>query len=611
MRSVISHRICRLSRCTGLGYSDLSCYGSEIRTPHVDSLASHGTRFTDFHTTASNAPSHAALLTGTDHHVTGLGQTVETLTDSPAHRGKAGHEGFLTDQVDSLPETLRSSGGYYTAMAGKWNLGVELQHCPDRRGFDRSFALLAPAANHFAWEPEIAPNDDAKLPRFAQTNVTALHAEDGEYVDNDALPMDFYSSDYYTDKLLDYLNDRPKGKPFLAHLSFSAPHWPLQAPANEIRQYYGVYDEGPKALREQRVDGLKKLGLTPADTREHPLIAPEIAKWGTLTPDQRARSTRTMETYAAMVTRLDYNVGRLLSWLKYRKLYDQTQIIFLATNGPAGISPNLDARTGPDVRGYIGNHYNHSLANIGSERSYTWYGARWAQASSPFRLYQGYPTEGGTRVPCILKTASSLKFKRAICHHFCTIQDIAPTVIEQAGIRAPHAEEHSTSGKKFLHGQSWLPYLRGMAPFLHSAESAFGWELNGQAALRKGSWKISFLNRPIGTEEWELFHLSDDVGETTDLARKRPDKLEELVKEFITYRDEVGVVGLTPQLRGMKGEMTDPSTWVKFETSRSVAQREQTRRQRRQNSYLEGDGMDDESDDDDFQDLDDDAVEMA
>ena len=113
-----------------LGYSDLSCYGSEIRTPHIDSLASHGTRFTDFHTTAANSPSHAALLTGTDHHATGLGQTVETLMDSPAHRGKQGHEGYLTDQVASLPEKLRENGGYYTAMAGKWNLGIELEQCP-------------------------------------------------------------------------------------------------------------------------------------------------------------------------------------------------------------------------------------------------------------------------------------------------------------------------------------------------------------------------------------------------------------------------------------------------------------------------------------------------
>ena len=296
-----------------------------------------------------------------------------------------------------------------------------------------------------AWEPEVAPNDDAKLPRFAQTNVTALHAEDDRYVDNSELPKDFYSSDYYADKLLDYLNHRPKDKPFFAHLSFSAPHWPLQAPANEIRQYFGCYDEGPKTLRDQRLEGLKKLNLVPPDTKPHPMVASEIPKWGSMTPEQRAKSARTMETYAAMVSRLDFNVGRIVSWLKYRKLYDNTQIIFLASNGPAGASPNLDSRAGPEVQRYISKYYNNSIADIGTETSYTWYGARWAQASSPFRLYQGFPTEGGTRVPCILKPTASLNFKKPLCHSLTTIQDIAPTIAQQAGIQlADHHTQHRT-----------------------------------------------------------------------------------------------------------------------------------------------------------------------
>lgn len=608
---MLSHTACgyTLKCCAGLGYSDLSCFGSEIRTPHIDSLASHGTRFTDFHTAAVNSPSHATLLTGIDHHATGLGQTVQTLMDSSAHRGKAGHEGYLTDQVPLLPEVLRREAGYYTAMAGKWNLGVELEHCPDKRGFDRSFALLSDAANHFAWEPDVAPNDDAKLPRFAQINVSALHAENGRYVDNAYLPAEFYSSDYYADKLLDYLDQRPTDKPFFAHLSFSAPHWPLQAPVNEVRQYYGVYDDGPKSLREQRLDALKKLNLVPPDTKTHAMIAPEITKWGSLTAEQRAVSSRRMETYAAMVSRLDYNVGRLISWLKYQKFYNNTQIILLASNGPAGASPNLDPKTGPEVQRYLTKYYNNTLGNIGNPTSFAWYGARWAQTSSPFRLYEGYPTEGATRVSCILKNATNLAFKRALCHSYCSIQDIAPTVAEQAGIQWPPGTSDRTEVSRFLHGRSWLPYLRGLAPFPHPAEQPFGMELNGQAALRKGSWKISFLNRPHGSEEWELFNLSDDLGETNNLARKRPDKLEELVKDFVRYREAVGVVGLTPQLRGLQGEMTDPSTWVKFETSRSVAQREYARRQRRKGSGVLFDAAGAESEDE-FQDLDDDAVEM-
>lgn len=532
--------------------------------------------------------------------------------DSLAHRGKAGHEGYLTDQVASLPETLRRDGAYSTAMAGKWNLGIEREHFPDRRGYDRSFALLAPAANHFAREPEIAPSDDAKLPRFAQMNVAALHAEDGCYVDNDQLPSEYYSSDYYADKLLDYLNDRPKDKPFFAHLSFSAPHWPLQAPANEIRQYYGVYDEGPKTLREQRLEGLQKLGLVPPDTKAHPIVAPEVPKWGALTPEQRAKSARTMETYAAMVSRLDYNVGRLLSWLKYHKLYANTQILFLSTSGPAGASPNLDARTGPEVQRYIAKYHDNALANLGAETSFPFYGARWAQASSPFRLYAGVPTEGGTRVPCILKPPGPLPFRKPLCHSFATIADLAPTMAQQAGVAFPNAAE---TGSHFLHGRSWLPYLLAQTPFPHPASHASGWELAGSGALRKGGWKIVSLDAPHGAGDWQLFHLAEDVGESVDLARKRPEKLEELVKEFLRYREEVGVVGLGAQVRGLKGEMTDPRTWVKFETSWGVMRREEGRRFKRlESAGLDGGGGGgggDEESEDEFQDLDDDAVEMV
>ena len=536
-----------------------------------------------------------------------MGQTVETLMDSPAHRGKPGHEGFLTDQVASMPEQLRKDAGYYTAMAGKWNLGVELEHCPDKRGFDRSFALLAPAANHFAREPAVAADDEEKLPRFANMNTVALHAENGHYVENGDLPREFYSSDFYADRLLDYLNDRPLDRPFFAHLSFSAPHWPLQVPVNETRQYFGVYDEGPKTLRERRLEALKKLGLTPPNTKAHPMVASEISKWGDLNPEQRAKSARTMETYAAMVSRLDYNVGRILSWLKYRKLYDNTQIIFLASSGPAGASPNLDAKTGPAIQQYLKKYHDNFLANIGTETSFTWYGARWAQASSPFRLYQGFPTEGGTRVPCILKTASNLSYKKPICTSVCTIQDIAPTILHQAGIPPP--EETSDSTSSFLAGRSWLPYLQSLTPFPHPADQAFGTELAGQASLRKGPWKISCLDRPLGTGEWELFNLTDDPGETNDLARKRPEKVEDLVKDFMQYQAEVGVVGLSAQLsKGSQDEMTDPRTWIKFETSRGVARREAAKRMKRQGDGSQaGEGQ---SDGDDFQDLDDDAVEM-
>lgn len=572
-----------------LGYSDLSCYGSEIRTPHIDSLASHGTRFTDFHNTGADAPSHASLFTGADHHVSVLGHGAESADG----KDKLGHDKPRKESMEPMPEQLRIQADYYTAMSGKWDLGNEPEHFPDKHGFDRSFALLAPAANHFAWEPEIAPNEDGRLPRFAAANVTALHAEDGRYVDNDGLPSEFYSSDYYTDKLLDFLHDRPKHKPFFAHLSFSAPHWPLQAPVNDIRQYFGVYDEGPKTLREQRTQALKKLGLISRNTKPHDMIANEIEKWGSMTPSQRAHSARRMETYAAMVSRVDYNVGRLLSWLKYHGLYANTQIIFTSTSGPAGASPDLEPHTGPEVKRYISQYYDNSLANIGSPNSFTWYGARWAQTASPFRLYQGFPTEGGTRVPLILKPASTNPTSTTppLCHALTSILDIAPTLLAQAGI------DPTSKTTKYTHGLPLLPLPSTTTP--RTLPTAH----HGQASLRRGAWKISLLTRPHGSEEWELFDLSTDAGETSDLARKRPDKVEELVREFLVYKEEVGVRGL-----GRGVEMRDQEgNWGQGLGSRGVMQREVAKRARRREGG--GEGSDDD-DDDEFQDLDDDAVEM-
>ncbi len=233
-----------------LGFSDVSCFGSEIQTPNIDSLAKEGIKFTDFHTASACSPTRSMLMSGTDHHLTGLGQMVEHLMNSPAHQGKPGHEGYLNDSIATLPEILRNRG-YHTIMSGKWHLGLKPEHSPAARGFNRSFSLLPPAANHFAWDPEI--ENEASEPRFGQLNVAALHIEDGKYIDNSDLPDEFYSSDYYVTKLLEYMDERPKEGPFFAYLPFSAPHWPLQAPKESMELYRGKYSDGPDLLRLRRL----------------------------------------------------------------------------------------------------------------------------------------------------------------------------------------------------------------------------------------------------------------------------------------------------------------------------------------------------------------------
>ena len=283
-----------------LGYTDISSYGSEIQTPNIDSLlSSQGSlKFTSFHVAAACSPTRAMLMTGTDHHVTGLGQLSEFVRGSPAHQGRPGHEGYLNDRVVALPELLRD-GGYHTIMTGKWHLGLKPQYSPQARGFEKSFALLPGCANHYGYEPQYERLDEP--PRFFETAVAALHMENGEYVQK--LPDDFYSSDYYATKMVQYLSERTeeeREKPFLSYLAFSAPHWPLQAPKESMEKYRGMYNDGPGALRLRRLERLKDLRMVDRDVVPHPVVAAtnEPPEWGEMTAEERAKSARSMEAYA-------------------------------------------------------------------------------------------------------------------------------------------------------------------------------------------------------------------------------------------------------------------------------------------------------------------------
>ena len=222
-----------------LGFSDLGAFGGEIHTPNLDAIAQQGLRLTNFHTASTCSPTRAMLLSGTDHHLAGLGSMAESLR--PEQQGQLGYEGYLNDQVAALPELLNDAG-YYTIMSGKWHLGLTPDRFPAKRGFEKSFALLPGAANHYSFEPNIPDEETPRLLKITR----GLYAEHDDFITE--LPTDFYSSDYFTDKLLDYLQDEDarQNRPFFAYLPFSAPHWPLQAPQEDIAKYQGVYDAGPE-----------------------------------------------------------------------------------------------------------------------------------------------------------------------------------------------------------------------------------------------------------------------------------------------------------------------------------------------------------------------------
>lgn len=551
-----------------LGYSDISCFGSEIQTPNIDSLASQGTRFTDFHTAAACSPTRSMLHSGTDHHLTGLGQLVEFIRNSPAHQGKPGHEGYLTDNIATLPEVLREYGNYYTLMSGKWHMGLKPEYAPVSRGYTKSYSMLAGCANHYAYLPHL--NDPNDLPKFFETATAALHIEDDEYVDNSTLPDDFYSSDYYADKLVEYLKDRPKDQPFFAYLPFTCPHWPLQAPKENVEKYKGYYDDGPGELKKKRLDGLVQQGLLDEKVKAHDFVKTGTPEWDNMTPEQKHKSAKSMEVYAGMVDRMDYDIGKVLDELKKQGVYDNTVVIFMSDNGAEGASYEALPIIGDQVMDHISQYYNNSIENIGNKDSFVWYGSMWAQAATaPSRLFKMFSTEGGCRVPFVYKGIETPK--ESICTQFCTVMDIMPTFLEMAGVSHPGTEFKGRNVVE-MRGGSWIPYLNNETKRIHPEDHITGWELVGQAALRKGDWKIDFVMAPFGSEKWELFDLSNDPGETTDLSQEYPEKLNELVKHWEDYARETNVVGLKPELGTItvKDEMDDPTKWMKFDTSSDI-----------------------------------------
>jgi arylsulfatase len=512
-----------------LGFSDLGAFGGEIDTPRLDELAYAGLRFTDFHSAPACSPTRAMLLTGTDHHIAGIGTMLEV---APEFRGAPGYEGYLNQRVVTVTEVLRDAG-YGTLMSGKWHLGLTSATSPYTRGFERSFALLPGAANHFGAAPLV------KLPA-----AMPLYFEDAEPAIN--LPGDFYSSDYYADKLIHYLAQRgDNDRPFFAYLPFSAPHWPLQAPDEVIRKYRGRYDDGPEALRQCRLKRIQELGLCPADVEAHQVVADE-PQWEQLSAHERKVSARAMEVYAAMVDRMDWNVGRVVDHLKATGELDKTVILFLSDNGAEGAIVEAFPVVGPLVREFVRAYCDNTVENIGRGNSFVWYGPRWAQAATaPSRLHKAFTSEGGIRVPAFV-TYPKFARQRVISSVFSTVMDIVPTFLELAAATHPTDYARGSGFEKML-GRSMLPYLEGRSAQVHSHDHVTGWELFGRRGIRQGDWKALFIAPPEGPGAWQLYNLATDPGEVHDLSVAHPNQLTNLLQLWDNYVLENGVLLQPPR----------------------------------------------------------------
>lgn len=503
-----------------LGFSDLGAFGGEIDTPNLDAIARQGVRFTGFHTAPTCSPTRSMLLSGTDNHRAGLGTMAELI--APNQKGKPGFEGYLRPQVATLAELL-VSGGYRTLYSGKWHLGLTPAQDPSARGFQHSFAMLQGGHNHFG----LGVSDDPAK--------GATYREDGRTLTR--LPDNFYSSDTFASRLIDQIRATKAGpdgaKPFFAYLAFTAPHWPLQAPKEDIAKYRGRYDKGFEALRTRRLERQAELGLIDPAKPAHPLVLKK-GGWDALSPEERRTAARDMEIYAAMVDRLDRNVGRVIEALKATGELDNTVILFLADNGAEGLDVAATEMAGIRDRAAAA---DNSFDNRGSATSYIGYGPGWAQAATaPSRLYKAYATEGGTRTASFI---SHRDFARqgSIGGAYLSVADVVPTFLELAGV-PDHQGSFQGRAVEPIRGKSWASWLAGKTERVYAPGDAVGTELFGSRALRQGDWKITDL----GTGQWQLYNIADDPGETRDLSREHPERRAELIAQWQAYARDVGVV---------------------------------------------------------------------
>jgi arylsulfatase len=501
-----------------MGFSDLGSFGGEIRTPHIDGLAASGVRFTEFYVGQSCSPTRSMLMSGNDHHVAGLGNMVEALL--PNQVGQPGYEGYLNDRVVSVASLLHDSG-YHTYMAGKWHLGEEPEHDPSRRGFERSYTMLQGGASHF---------DDEWM---MYADYTPTYREDGVRVH---VPRGFYSTEFYADKIIEYIDGQDDDSPFFAYLSFTAVHDPLQVPEEWLDRYAGAYDMGYDALRHERLARQTELGLVPDGTRLTPRLA-MVPAWADLTPEQQRKESRRMEIYAAMVENVDFHVGRVVRHLRDTDRYENTLVIFFSDNGANGAE--MHQYPGTD-EGWVERNSDNRLENWGRPFSRIAEGPGWAQASStPFRLFKGFIAEGGIRSPLIV-AGPGVSGRNEIVTAFTHVMDIAPTFLAIAGAEYPP----SYGGREVLpvRGRSLVPLLAGQSDAVRGDDEPVGWEFLGWRALRMGQWKATWISAPFGVSDWELFDLAIDPGEVQDLADRHPDILQRLVAAWESYADDVGVV---------------------------------------------------------------------
>jgi arylsulfatase len=493
------------------GIADIGSFGSEIKTPSIDALASAGVRFAEFGVSATCSPSRSMLLSGADNHVAGLGNMAEFM--APNQKGKPGYEGYLNERVAPVSALLKDAG-YHTYMAGKWHMGEEPDQWPAARGFTRDLTLIPGGGSHM---------DDM----WGAKGERQLYTKNGKVLES--LRPGFHSSEDYTAAIIGNIEEnRADGRPFFAYLALQAPHDPFQLPDDWRDKYKGRYDDGYEATRAARIERMKKLGIIAPIASVFPRL-PNVPAWSDLSDEDRRQSARKMELYAAMVEHMDANIGKLTAYLKEKNLYENTLIIFLSDNGPEGNQMKMGVPWN-----------NSNFDDWGKKGTFIQYGPAWAQASAgPYRMFKGFLSEGGIRAPLIISgpsVANGGRISDAVTH----IMDIPATILKAANVA--HPKTYDGKDVAPLQGKSLQPVLDNSQPGVRNPSDWIGWELFGNRAIREGDWKLLWLCKPFGTGDWQLYNLKSDPAEMNDLAAAQPQIRDRLVEHWRTYVEKNNVV---------------------------------------------------------------------
>ncbi len=474
-----------LIMCDDMGFSDIGCYGGEVRTPNLDRMASQGLRFTQFYNNAKCTTTRASLLTGL----------------YPRKGGKGIQ--LLDDRMLTLGEALQRAG-YQTGMSGKWHLGSKSPHRPIDRGFDEYYGVMDGCCNFF--DPTIPD------PPYKGNRVRVFGHNDQLVTE---FPEDFYTTDAFTDHAIQTIRRFSTGDaPFFVHVTYTAPHYPLHARPEDIARYRGKYKMGWEELRKQRYARQQEIGLIDSTWK---LSTGDSRSYDWETADQDFEDLR-MSVYAAMIDRMDWNIGRILDTLGELDIDDNTLVLFLSDNGGCAEEPG-----GRDP----------AERNPGPKDDYVAVGPAWGWAqNAPFRRYKSWVNEGGISTPLIAHWPGVIK-PDTITGEMGHIIDFMPTFLELAGADYPE----SVDGRELipLEGLSLLPVLKGGT---RAGHPQLCWHWSKNRAIRRGKWKLVWDKL---VQEWELYNIAADRTEIENLAAKHPDRVSELSEAWFDWAEMTGV----------------------------------------------------------------------